>query len=224
MAEAVQFCDAAIVKRTPIEIITANAEMVMQALSNASLYTAMRDADLVIPDGAGVVLAAKRYGKSFPESVAGYDLAQQLLALAARKGYRVYLLGASPGVAGVAASKAVERYPGLIVAGVRDGYFDASRDQEIVDELRAANVDILLVALGVPRQELWIKKHKQVLGIPVCIGVGGTLDVMAGIVKRAPLWMQRSHIEWLYRLLKQPSRFMRMLNLPKFVLRVMFSK
>jgi len=224
MREAVAFCAAQISSRVPAEIITANAEMVMQANTNPALFKAMRDAALVIPDGAGVILAAKYLGMAMPERVAGYDLTQELLKLAAKKNLRVYFLGAAPGVAEQAKAAAEAKYSGLKIIGVENGYFALPEQDRVIAAVRAAKPDILLAALGVPRQELWLEQHLQELGVPICIGVGGTFDVMAGIVKRAPLWMQRSHIEWAYRLIMQPWRIIRMLNLPKFALKVLFTK
>ena len=224
MREAVSFCAARIKARVPAEIITANAEMVMQANANPALFRAMQDAALVIPDGAGVILAAKYLAMAMPERVAGYDLAQELLELAAQKNLRVYFLGAAPGVANQAKITAEAKYSGLKIVGVENGYFTDSDQGQVIAAIRAAKPDILLAALGVPRQELWLQEHLLELGVPICIGVGGTFDVMAGNVKRAPLWMQQSHFEWAYRLIMQPWRIMRMMNLPKFALKVLLSK
>ncbi|MFA6074433.1 MAG: WecB/TagA/CpsF family glycosyltransferase [Negativicutes bacterium] len=224
MNEAVAFCEKQIVSRVPAEIITANAEMIMQANTNPQLLKAMLNAALVIPDGAGVILAAKYFGLAIPERVAGYDLSQELLKLAAKKNFRVFFLGAAPGVANQAKTAAEAKYAGLQIVGVENGYFAPNEQEAVIEAVTKAQPDILLVALGVPRQELWLEEHLQVLGVPVCIGVGGTFDVMAGIVKRAPLWMQRIHLEWAYRLIMQPWRIIRMMNLPKFAFKVLISK
>ena len=224
MTEAIQFCENRISTRIPAEIITANAEMVMQANANPRLFAAMSNAALVIPDGAGVILAAKYFGMDMPERVAGYDLSQELLQLAAQKNFRVFFLGAAPGVAAQAKASAERKYPGLKVVGVENGYFTVAEQDRVIAAIVKSKPDILLAALGVPRQELWLEEHLANLAVPVCIGVGGTLDVMAGKVKRAPRWMQRGHIEWAYRLIMQPWRIMRMMNLPKFALLVLLSK
>lgn len=224
MAEAVAAAESYIAGRRPGLIATANAEMVMAAQQDGELARILAAAALVVPDGAGVVWAARYHDQPVPERVAGYDLAQALLARAAVKGYRVFFLGGAPGIADKARDIAVERYPGLNIVGVRHGFFSAQDDRQIIDEVNAAAPDILLVALGVPRQEKWLAAHFNELSVPVCMGVGGTFDVMAGVVQRAPLWMQQAYLEWLFRLLSQPSRFVRMLALPRFVLRVMTAK
>ena len=220
MLEALDRLEHFIQERAPHIIATANAEMVMTAQDDKELHTVLNAAALVLPDGAGVVWASKKLGVAVPERVAGYDLTQQLLQRAAHAGYRVYWLGASPGIAEAAAAKAGANYPGLISVGIRNGYF-AQDDSSVLQAIVEAKPDILLCALGVPKQEKWLARNFSNLCIPVMIGVGGTFDVMAGKVTRAPLWMQRSGLEWLYRLLCQPSRFARMLALPRFVARVL---
>ena len=137
---------------------------------------------------------------------------------------RVFFFGSAPGVAEKAKQKAEELYPGISVVGVRNGYFSSEEEPEIIQEIREAHPDLLLVALGVPKQEKWLKKHKEALDVPVSIGVGGTLDVMAGTMRRAPVWMQKAKLEWLFRALLQPKRAGRLLALPKFVFRVHASK
>ncbi|MDY4882801.1 MAG: WecB/TagA/CpsF family glycosyltransferase, partial [Anaerovibrio sp.] len=163
-------------------------------------------------------------GEPMPERVAGFDLAQELMREAPARGDRIYFFGSAPGVADKAKAKAEELYPGIQVVGVRNGFFSEADEPQIIADIRAAKPDILLAALGVPKQEKWLKKHMQELQVPVSIGVGGTLDVMAGVMERAPLWMQKAKLEWLFRGLKQPSRAGRLLALPKFVLKVVASK
>ncbi|MCX7780071.1 MAG: WecB/TagA/CpsF family glycosyltransferase [Negativicutes bacterium] len=224
MAEAVTRCERFILDGQPHLVATANAEMLMLAQEDEELADILRQADLVVPDGAGVVWAARQQGQPLPERVAGFDLVQRLLELAAAKAYSVYMLGGAPGIAQQAAARAKTLYPGLHVAGINDGYFSPEQEDTILSAIREAKPHILLVALGVPRQEKWIVRHRQELKTPLAIGVGGTFDVMAGAVARAPLWMQNSGLEWLYRLLLQPSRAKRMLALPRFALRVMLAK
>ena len=220
MPEALATLELFIRQQKPHIIATANAEMVMLAQNDPELHAILNAADLVLADGAGVVWAAKKMGTEVPERVAGYDLTQKLLERAAIAGYRVFWLGASQGVAEAAAAKAESKWPGLISAGIRDGYF-SSDDASVAQTINASRPDILLCALGVPKQEKWLARNVGALNVPVAIGVGGTFDVMAGKVTRAPLWMQQSGLEWLYRLICQPSRFMRMLALPRFVARVL---
>lgn len=220
MAEAVAKLEQFIDEGTPHIIATANAEMIMMAQTDTELARVLREADLVVPDGAGVVWAARYQGHPIPERVAGYDLTQELLARASQKGYRVYFLGAAPGIAEAASRAACNRYPGLIIAGVQDGYFQPEDDGSVISAICQAKPHILLAALGVPKQEKWLHNNQNRLGVAVAMGVGGTFDVMAGVVERAPVWMQRSSLEWLFRLYKQPYRAIRMLALPRFVIKV----
>ncbi len=224
MAEAVEQAEQWMDERRGALIATANAEMIMNAARDQELFEILRSADLVVPDGAGTVWAAHHLGHQMPERVAGYDLAQELLRRAPEKGRRVFLFGSAPGIAEKACRKAEMLYPGINVVGVRNGYFSEREEPEIVREIREAKPDLLLAALGVPKQEKWLKKYRDDLDVPVSIGVGGTLDVMAGAVKRAPLWMQKAKLEWLFRGLLQPKRAGRLLALPKFVFRVHASK
>ncbi len=210
--------------RKPHFVATANAEMVMIAQTDFELLDILNSADLVVPDGAGVVWAASHQGVSISERVAGYDLTQNLLKEAANKGYTVFLFGGSPGIAEKAKKVAEQWYPGIRIIGFRDGYFSCGEESGIIHSIQNAKPDIILVALGVPKQEKWVNKHLRDLNVSVAIGVGGTFDVMAGAVKRAPLWMQQAKLEWLFRLLLQPSRFMRMVALPKFVFLVLFGR
>jgi len=224
MSEAVGKIEEFIVEKKPHQVITANAEMVMLAQTDREFKGILQEADLVTGDGAGVVWASGKFGQKLPERVTGVDLVKNLLPLATQKGYKIFLLGAAPGVADTAAQKMQEKYPDLIIAGIQDGYFSAENEQTILAKIKEREPDILLVALGFPRQEKWIKKHLSFLQIPVAIGIGGTLDVFSGKVERAPVWMQKSNLEWFYRLLKEPKRAMRMLALPKFVWHVWTKK
>ena len=224
MENAVNFIEERIAKNEPTLVATANAEMIMRATYDEELMQILNAADLVVPDGAGTVWAGKHLGYDFTERVAGYDLAQNLLRIAAEKKQRVYFFGSAPGVALKAKSKAEELYPGINVVGVSDGYFSADDEGKITDEIKKARPHILLAALGVPKQEKWLAKHAEELAVPLAMGVGGTLDVMAGVMKRAPLWMQKAKLEWLFRGLMQPKRIGRLMALPKFVVKVRLSK
>jgi N-acetylglucosaminyldiphosphoundecaprenol N-acetyl-beta-D-mannosaminyltransferase len=224
MSQAVTRAEDFIAEKTPHLIATANAEMVMMAQTDQKLASILNTADLVVPDGAGVVWAARHHGYSMPERVAGYDLVQNLLAKAADKGYRIYMFGSAPGIVEKAKLAAEQKYNGVQIVGTRDGYFTAKDEPEIIESIIASKPDILLAALGVPKQEKWLHNNLAVLNIPLSIGVGGSFDVMAGNVKRAPLWMQEANIEWLYRLLSQPQRIIRMMALPHFMLKVVRAK
>lgn len=220
MPEAVAAVEYYMDARAGVTVATANAEMIMRATKDAALRDVLAAAALVVPDGAGTVWAARHLGHAMPERVAGYDLVQELLRRAPAAHRRVYFFGAAPGVAEKAKAKAEQLYPGIEIVGVRDGFFSADMNDAIISDIRTAHPDLLLVALGVPKQEKWIHEHLAALGVPVAIGVGGTLDVMAGVMKRAPRWMQKAKLEWLFRGMLQPKRAGRLLALPKFVLKV----
>ena len=224
MAEAVDVVRRAMDTRAGVMVATANAEMLMRATHDEELRRILNASALVVPDGAGTVWAARHLGHAMPERVAGYDLAQELLRCAPAEGRRIYFFGSAPGVAEKAKAKAEQLYPGIEIVGVRNGFFSPADNAAIIAEIRAARPDLLLVALGVPKQEKWIAAHLAELDVPVAIGVGGTLDVMAGVMKRAPHWMQKAKLEWLFRGLMQPKRAGRLLALPKFVLKVHASR
>jgi len=220
MEEAVTVVEKYIDEKAGALVATANAEMIMMANKDQELKQILNEADLVVPDGAGTVWAAHQMGVAMPERVAGYDLAQQLMARAPKRGARIFFFGSAPGVGEKAKAKAEADYPGIQIVGVRDGYFKAEDEKEIIAQIKAAKPDLLLAALGVPKQEKWLKRHLTELDVPVAIGVGGTLDVMAGVMKRAPRWMQKAKLEWLFRGLLQPKRIGRLMALPRFVLKV----
>lgn len=220
MAQAVERVENLITEKKSSIVATANAEMILNATHDADLKKILNAADLVVPDGAGTVWAARHLGKSMPERVAGFDLVQELMKIAPARGIKFFLFGAAPGIADKAKLKAETLYPGIKIVGTRNGYFKPNDEPEIISQIKNSGADILLAALGVPKQEKWIFKYKDELKIPVSIGVGGTFDVMAGVVKRAPLWMQKARLEWLFRAMLQPSRAGRLLALPKFVWKV----
>ena len=220
MAQAVAQVEGYMDEKKNVLIATANAEMIMRATHDMELKDILNDAALVVPDGAGTVWAAHHLGYEMPERVAGFDLAQELMRIAPSKKQKVFFFGSAPGVAEKAKAKAEELYPGIEIVGTRDGYFKPEDEPAIIEEIKKAQPDLLLAALGVPKQEKWLHAHLQELNVPVAIGVGGTLDVMAGVMKRAPYWMQKAKLEWLFRGLLQPKRAGRLMALPKFVLKV----
>ena len=220
MQEAVQQVEKFMDERAGVLVATANAEMIMRATHDAELRDILNEAALVVPDGAGTVWAAHHLGHRMPERVAGYDLAQQLMRRAPEKHRRIFFFGSAPGVADKAKAKAEKLYPGIEIVGTRNGYFKVEDEPEIVAQIKAAQPDLLLCALGVPKQEKWLRKYQQELGVPVSIGVGGTFDVMAGVMKRAPHWMQKAKLEWLFRGMMQPKRAGRLMALPRFVFKV----
>lgn len=220
MREAVDILENYINEKKTHFVATANAEMIMMANDDHELLKILNKADLVVPDGAGTVWAARHHGYTMPERVAGYDLVQKLLKRAAKSKIKIFFLGSAPGIAEKAKKNAEKKYVGVQIVGTRDGYFSLEEEPALIQEIKSVKPDVLLVALGVPRQEKWIMKHLAELDVSVAIGVGGTLDVMAGVVKRAPLWMQRAKLEWLYRGLLQPKRIGRLMALPRFVFKV----
>ncbi|MCL2593366.1 MAG: WecB/TagA/CpsF family glycosyltransferase [Defluviitaleaceae bacterium] len=205
-------------------VITPNPEVIIKATKDAELMEIMKNAELVVPDGIGVVIASKFNKVKISERVAGCDLVESLLNFIKNTEYTAYFLGAGKGIAEEAKRKCEKKYQNIKIVGTHDGYFDQAEELKIIEELKQKKPDILLVGLGVPRQEKWIYKHKGELSVKLLIGCGGTIDVLAGAVKRAPKIFQKLGLEWFYRLLKQPSRFFRMLNLPKFVVLVLINK
>jgi len=197
-------------------VVTVNPEFVMEARRNAAFAAVLNTADLAVPDGIGILWAARRRGHPLRERVAGVDLVERIAELAARQGLSIYFLGAAPGVAEAAARRLTLSFPGLITAGTYAGSPRPEHDQAILDRLAAARPDILLVAYGAPQQDLWIRRNRDRLGVAVAMGVGGALDFLSGKARRAPLWMRRMGLEWLHRLMRQPWRWRRMLALPAF--------
>jgi len=206
---------------TPHQVVTVNPEFVMAAQENSAFLQALRQADLSLPDGIGLLWAARMLGHPLSERVTGSDSLPLIAALAAKQGLSLYLLGAAPGVAQRAADCLVRANPGLKIVGTYSGSPSIDEEDKIVARITAVDPDMLFVAYGAPNQDLWIRRNLARLNVPVCMGVGGSLDFIAGIVPRAPLWMRKTGIEWLYRLLRQPSRWRRMLALPRFAWRVL---
>lgn len=225
MNESVAVLEEKLQKKEQAFVVTANAEIIMMCQQDKEYNNIVSEqADLVLPDGAGAVWAGRYLGNEVPERVAGFDLYNQLLKLSADKGYKVYFFGGAPGVAEAAKNKAEELYSGVQIVGCRNGYFTEAEEEAIIKEINDAAPDMLFVALGAPKQEKWLVKYRNQLKPRVLMGIGGSFDVLAGKMERAPKWMQEASLEWAFRLYKQPSRFMRMLALPKFVLKVIFCK
>lgn len=215
MQEALERGAALLEADAPAYCVTPNAEMAYEALHDEAFRAVLNGASLVLPDGAGVVLGAKILKTPLKQKVAGIEFAQNLLPILEETGKRLFLLGSKPGVADLAAEKMLQKHPKLCVCGTMDGYF--KDDSEAVARINAARADVVFVCLGAPKQEYFMQKHASELNVRLMIGLGGTLDGIAGTVKRAPRWMIRLQLEWLYRLIKQPSRLGRMMRLPKFV-------
>lgn len=204
-----------------LHVVTANAEMLYRCRQDQALQEIIRNAGLVTADGAGVVLASRILKCAVPQRVAGFDLTLACLQEAAAVSLPLYFLGSQPDVLEQASANARENYPGINIAGCHHGYFQKEEEEAILEEICRVQPALLLVALGVPKQEKWIARHRHKLPPCVAIGVGGSFDVLAGKVRRAPLWMQRAGLEWFYRLLKEPSRLGRTAVLPLFFLAVL---
>jgi N-acetylglucosaminyldiphosphoundecaprenol N-acetyl-beta-D-mannosaminyltransferase len=211
-ASTLAWVAAAVAARTPRQVCTANPEFVMRAQRDPEFRRVLNAADVVLPDGVGLLWAARRQGVVLPERVAGSDLIYQLAGLAAQHHWRVYYLGAAEGVAAEAAARLQARYPGLEVAGTFAGSPRAEDEAALVARVQAARPHLLLVAYGAPAQDKWIARNKAQLGVPVSIGVGGAFDFVAGVAQRAPRWVQRLGLEWLHRLAREPWRLRRILT------------
>ena len=219
MAEALDRAEELLNRPGADYCVTPNAEIVYEAMHDAQFCTLLNDAAMVLPDGAGTVLGAKLLGTPLKEKVAGIDFATNLLGVLEASGKSLYLLGAKPGIGELAAEKMKQMHPKLNICGVADGYFQ--EEAPVVEKINAVKPDVLFVCLGAPKQERFMHEHRGELDTRFMIGLGGSLDGFAGTVKRAPRWMIRLQLEWLYRLIKEPRRFGRMLRLPKFVLAVL---
>ena len=222
MNEATDVLCGAMEKDEVFTVFTPNSEIILYAYKNPDYCSLLNRGDLITPDGIGVVYASKILKRPLPERVGGFDLANRVLEKIAGSGKSVYLFGGKPGVSEKASEKIKELYPGTVISGCADGYFDEEKERKIIEDINEKKPDLLFVCLGFPKQEIWIDKHKDELCAKVCMGIGGSLDVFAGEVKRAPKGFQKLGLEWLYRLLKQPSRAIRMLALPKFGFTVLF--
>ncbi len=199
-------------------VVTPNAEILFMCHEDDELKKMINSASFVAPDGIGVVHAAKLYGTPLKQKVPGCELGFNLLFEAAKKGAGVFLFGAKPGVADMAATKLKEKVPNLVISGTRDGYFKPEDEPEIIKQINDSGAKILWVCLGAPRQEKWMYAHREELNVGVMLGLGGSMDVYAGTVNRAPKIFIKLGCEWLYRLIKEPWRFSRMMKIPKVLL------
>jgi N-acetylglucosaminyldiphosphoundecaprenol N-acetyl-beta-D-mannosaminyltransferase len=207
--------------RVPQQVVTVNLDFLRLAVKNPSFRQLINSSTLVVADGMPLVWASRLLGHPVPERVAGVDLVVECSRLAARHGYRVFLLGAAPGVAEKASVALQARFPGLSIVGTHSPPSVHPSDDEVtLARIRAAKPDLLFVAFGAPRQEQWIRKHMNRMDIPVCIGVGGAFDMLSGAVNRAPRWMQHGGLEWGYRFLREPRRLWKRYfihDLPMFI-------
>ena len=222
LSQAVEAAEGLLAQNGAHYVVTPNPELVQRARQEPAFRDVLNGADLVLPDGVGITYAAKILGRPLAARVPGIDFAAALCDELARSGRRLFLLGAKPGVAELAAGNLKKEHPGLTVCGVHDGYF--KEDGPVAEEIRAAGADVVFVCLGFPRQEYWMAQHGSQTGAGLLVGLGGSLDVFAGQVKRAPEGFQKLGLEWLYRLMTQPSRIGRMAKLPLFLVSAVGAK
>ena len=215
LEEAVDRGMALLDEEGPHLVATPNPEIVQIAEKDPEFARILADASLVLADGVGVIHAAKILGRPLKGRVPGIEFASALMARMARTGRRLYLLGAKPGVAEMAAANLQAKYPGLVICGTHDGYF--KEDGPVVQAIRDSGAEAVFVCLGAPKQEKWIAANGAATGAKLLVGLGGSLDVFAGTVKRAPEAFQKLGMEWFYRLCTQPSRIGRMAKLPLFL-------
>ena len=199
-------------------VATPNPEIVEVCREDPEARAAVNAADLVLPDGVGVVKGAAMLGTPLKEKTPGIEFAAHLMEKLAEEGKSLYLLGAKPGVAEQAAKRLAEAHPGLRIAGTHDGYF--KEDGPVVEDIRQSGADVVFVCLGAPKQEKWMAKNGAATGAGLLVGLGGCLDIFSGNVKRAPVLFQKLGLEWFYRLCKEPSRIGRMMKLPLFLIHV----
>lgn len=218
MDEAVRVGFEMLYTDTTDYIVTPNPEIVYESFTNVELRTVLNAASLVLADGVGITYAAKILKTPLVGRVPGIDFASGLMSAMAGSGKSLFLLGGKPGVAEKARDNLLVKYPGLDIRGVHDGYF--IDDEPIAQKINSSGADCVFVCLSAPKQELWMSMNRDVLFAKLLVGLGGSIDGFAGTVRRAPALMRRLGLEWLYRLIKQPSRFQRMLRLPKFLFAV----
>jgi len=199
-------------------VCTPNAEHMMDAQKDRHFKRILNEADLVVPDGSGVVLAARLLGYGRIPRTPGFDLAYALVSNQDEYPFSFYFFGGRPGVAEKAAENILREHPRVRIAGCRDGYFNESDEPDIIEKINGSGADLLYVALGAPKQEKWIYRNRAKIKVPVCMGVGGTIDALAGTVRLAPPFFRERGLEWLYRLAREPWRAKRMLKLPQYTL------
>lgn len=212
--EAVERAIRLMEERRHAYVVTPNPEIILESQKNEKLASAVKSADMVLPDGVGVIYASHILGTPIKNRIPGIDFASALMARISENGRKVFLLGAKPGVAELAGERLAERYPGLVICGVNDGYFEEEDTEFIIEKINSASPDLVLVCLGSPKQEIWMKNNAELLDVGLLIGLGGALDVYAGVLERAPRKWRSMGLEWLYRLIREPKRIKRMVKLP----------
>ncbi|PNP89418.1 glycosyltransferase [Listeria newyorkensis] len=206
MQETVAKVDTIIQEKVPVQHVVINANKINLMQKDEKLRDIVNSSPLINADGASILLAAKMLGKQLPERVTGIDLMDEVLQLANRKAYRVFFFGATEEVVRKVVMRSSKKYPNVRIVGHENGYFEASQSDEIADDIRASQADIVFVAFSSPMKEYWIHEQLERMGAPFVMGVGGSFDVIAGKTKRAPRWMQKSGLEWFYRFIQEPIR------------------
>ncbi len=209
MAQTVAQAEAAMADGRRLQQVVINVAKLVNMRNDADLRRDVLESDIINIDGTGVLWAARLLGHKVSERVAGIDLMLALIDSCARRGFKPYFLGARDDVLTQATTKLQADHPGLVIAGCRDGYFTAEEEEQVVAEIAGSGADCLFVAISSPTKERFLHQHRDQLGVPFLMGVGGSLDVVAGKVRRAPVWMRRSGLEWLYRLAQEPRRMWR---------------
>lgn len=204
--QAVELVDEAISSRRPTLNASLNAAKLVRMQSDSELRESVELCDFVTADGVPVVWAARALGNDVPGRVNGTDLMELLFAHAAERGYSLYLFGSEPGILAGARAEIERRHPAIKIVGTQHGFYAPEEEQEVVERIAAARPDILFVALGTPQKELFQARHRDALGVPFTMGVGGSFEVLAGVRKRAPEWAQRAGLEWAFRLVQEPRR------------------
>lgn len=205
-------------------IFAPNVEFIMRAQKDEEFFNILKQSSLSTPDSIGVIIGAKLQKKSFPERIPGQAYFRKIIELSNEKGYSIYLLGGEPEIVKKAKENLLKLYPNVNIVGFHDGYFDENEEKEVIKEINQLQPNVLFVALGAPKQEKWIAKHRHELKVDVAAGQGGTYDYEAGKIKRAPKWVQKIGIEWLWRLVRQPKRIVRQSVLPIYLVKVLFAK
>jgi N-acetylglucosaminyldiphosphoundecaprenol N-acetyl-beta-D-mannosaminyltransferase len=217
MADALAKIQSFIEQGGPHLVVTADASAIVIAQKDHEFREIVQNASLVTPDGIGVVWAANRQGTPMIERVSGADLVARVCEEGAKRGHRFYFLGSAPGIAEAAAENLEKKYPGMQVVGARDGFFTHEQEPQIAQEIASKKPHYLFVAMGIPKQEKFIAQYQSILNVPVMIGVGGTLDVYSGKVKRAPMLFRKLNLEWLWRTVSNPKKIRKAATLPIFV-------
>lgn len=224
MSDTVQYLVEQIEKGNQQHVITANPIMVMNALKHQSIMKVMHQADLIVADGAGVIWAAQQANEPIVERIAGIELIHELLSAGEKRHWKVYILGTDEQTIATAAEILQLKYPQIRMVGYRDGFFTAEEDKQVIEEINRLKPDLLFVARGAHNQEPWIAQHRSAIEAKLIMGVGGSFDVISGKLKRAPKWMQQAKLEWLFRLLQEPKRLPRMMDIPRFMFKVYKNK